>query len=138
MIYQCADGKGTLRKVYTQITPEACQEMIDIMASNNLRNMLGAGIPAEVKLAHKHGFSGYDVPWGDTRGEVGIVFSPGATYLVSFYIWQDIDWINWGINQPLYRDVSNMLYNFFNPTQPFWPEPQWAPQPEEETGASDS
>ncbi len=138
MIYQCTADKGTLRKVYPTITPQACREMIDIMASNDLRNMLGAGIPAEVKLAHKHGFSGYAVSWGDTRGEVGIVFSPGATYLVSFYIWQDIDWINWGINQPLYRDVSNMLYNFFNPTQPFWPEPPWAPSPEEETGASDS
>ena len=138
MIYQCTSDKGTLRRIYPKITPAACQEMIDIMASNNLRNMLGAGIPAEVKLAHKHGFSGYAVSWGDTRGEVGIVFSPGATYLVSFYIWQDIDWINWGINQPLYRDVSNMLYNFFNPTQPFWPEPPWAPQPGEETGASDS
>jgi hypothetical protein len=138
MIYQCTDDKGTLRKIYPQITPEACQEMIDIMASNNLRNMLGAGIPAEVKLAHKHGFSGYAVSWGDTRGEVGIIFSPGATYLVSFYIWQDIDWINWGINQPLYRDVSNMVYNFFNPTQPFWPEPPWAPEPEKETGETDS
>ena len=138
MIYQCSEDKGTLRKIYPAITPEACQEMIDIMAANDLRNMLGAGIPAEVKLAHKHGFSGYDVPWGDTRGEVGIIFSPEATYLVSFYIWQDIDWINWGINQPLYRDVSNMLYNFFNPAQPFWPEPPWAPEPEEETGGGDT
>ena len=138
MIYQCTDDKGTLRKIYPAITPQACQEMLDIMAANDLRNMLGAGIPAEVKLAHKHGFSGYDVPWGDTRGEVGIISSPGATYLVSFYIWQDIDWINWGINQPLYRDVSNMLYDFFNPTQPFWPEPPWAPEPEEETGDGDS
>ena len=138
MIYQCTADKGTLRKVYPTISPQACQEMIDIMASNDLRNMLGAGIPPGVKLAHKHGFSGYAVSWGDTRGEVGIIFSPGATYLVSFYIWQDIDWINWGINQPLYRDVSNMLYNFFNPAQPFWPEPPWAPPPEEETGASGS
>jgi hypothetical protein len=136
MVYQCTSDRGTLRTVYPKITPGACQEMIDIMASNNLRNMLGAGIPAEVKLAHKHGFVA--ASWGDTRAEVGIVFSPGATYLVSFYIWQDIDWINFGIVQPLYRDVSNMLYNFFNPTQPFWPKPQWAPEPEEETGGSDS
>ena len=135
MIYQCTDNRGTLRKIYPTITPQACQEMLNIMASNDLRNMLGAGIPAEVKLAHKHGFSGYAVSWGDTRGEVGIIFSPGATYLVSFYIWQDIDWINWGINQPLYRDVSNMLYNYFNPTQPFWPEPPWAPGPGEATGS---
>ena len=134
MVHQCTSDRGTLRKVHPKITPEACQEMIDTMASNHLRNMLGAGIPAEVKLAHKHGFVA--ASWGDTRAEVGIVFSPGATYLVSFYIWQDIDWINFGIVQPLYRDVSNMLYNFFNPTQPFWPKPQWAPEPEEETGTS--
>jgi hypothetical protein len=138
MVYQCTADDGLLLDAYPNIfKPRACQEMIDIMAANDLRNMLGAGIPSEVKLAHKHGFSGYDVPWGDTRGEVGIVFSPGANWLVSFYIWQDTPWINWGINQPLYRDVSNMLYNYFNPKDPFWPLPPWAPPPEEDTGDSE-
>jgi len=99
--------------------------------------MLGSGIPAEVKLAHKHGFSGYGVSWGDTRAEVGIVFSPEATWLISFYIWQDTDWINWGINQPLYRDVSNMLYNYFNPTIPSGPCPL-GPDPEEDNAVARS
>jgi hypothetical protein len=130
MIYQCTLDEGPLREIYPAITPASCREMIDIMAANDLRNMLGAGIPAEVELAHKHGFSGYGVPWGDTRGEVGIVFSPGATWLVSFYIWEDTPWIDWGINQPLYRDVSNMLYNYFNVDRPYWPPPQWTPPPE--------
>jgi hypothetical protein len=132
MIYDGILGKGTLHNMYPNImTPQVCQDMIDIMAANDLRNMLGSGIPEDVKLAHKHGFSGYGVSWGDTRGEVGVVFSPGANWLISFYIWQDTDWINWGINQPLYRDVSNMLYNYFNPLQPFWPLPPWAPEPED-------
>ena len=139
MTYECTADEGLLRDAYPNIfSPQACEEMIDIMAANDLRNMLGAGIPSWVKLAHKHGFSGYDVPWGDTRGEVGIVFSPGANWLVSFYIWQDTPWINWGINQPLYRDVSNMLYNYFNPDDPFWPLPPWAPPPEEDTGDSEA
>jgi hypothetical protein len=139
MIYECTEDRGTLRETWPQITPQACREMVDIMAANDLRNMLGAGIPDEVKMAHKHGFSGYDVPWGDTRGEVGIIFSPGATWLISFYIWEDTPWINWGINQPLYRDVSNMLYNFFNPDAPYWPRPPWVEPPaEDETTSSDS
>ena len=139
MTYECTADEGLLRDAYPNIfSPRTCQDMIDIMATNDLRNMLGAGIPSWVKLAHKHGFSGYDVPWGDTRGEVGIVFSPGANWLVSFYIWQDTPWINWGINQPLYRDVSNMLYNYFNPDDPFWPLPPWAPPPEEDTGDSEA
>jgi hypothetical protein len=138
MIYLGTQGKGVLHNMYPNVmTPDVCQAMIDIMAANDLRNMLGAGIPDDVKLAHKHGFSGYDVPWGDTRGEVGVVFSPGADWLISFYIWQDTPWIDWGINQPLYRDVSNMIYNYFNPQAPFWPLPPWAPEPAEET-ASDS
>jgi hypothetical protein len=113
--------------------------MVEIMAANDLRNMLGAGIPDDIVLAHKHGFSGYDVPWGDTRGEVGVVFSPGATWLISFYIWEDTPWINWGINQPLYRDVSNMLYNYFNPEEPFLPRPPWVQPPEDtETGDSEA
>ncbi|MBN1658324.1 MAG: serine hydrolase, partial [Anaerolineae bacterium] len=105
-IQRCTEDTGPLRKAYPDVfTPTVCTEMIDIMAANDLRNLLGAGIPPEIKLAHKHGYSGYDVPWGDTRAEVGIVYSPGATYLVSFYIWQDTPWIDFGINQPLYRDV---------------------------------
>jgi hypothetical protein len=133
MVFDCTQDRGKLRETFPEISPLACEEMIDIMAANDLRNMLGAGIPDGVKLAHKHGFSGYDVPWGDTRGEVGIVFAPGATWLVSFYIWEDTPWINWGINQPLYRDVSNMLYNYFTPEDPFWPLPPWVQPPEETT-----
>jgi hypothetical protein len=134
MIYDCTQDEGLLRDAYPNIfSPQVCQDMVDIMAANNLRNMLGSGIPNETKLAHKHGFSGYDVPWGDTRAEVGIVYAPGATWLIAFYIWEDTPWINWGINQPLYRDVSNMLYNYYSPEDPFWPMPPWAPDPEEET-----
>ncbi|MEJ2210132.1 MAG: serine hydrolase, partial [Anaerolineae bacterium] len=131
MIYRGSQDEGLLHDAYPNIfTPQVCQDMIDIMAANDLRNMLGSGIPAEVKLAHKHGFSGYAVPWGDTRAEVGIIFAPGTNWLISFYIWQDTDWINWGINQPLYRDVSNMLYNYFSPEAQYWPLPPWAPTPE--------
>jgi hypothetical protein len=134
MIYQCTQDEGLLRDAYPNtFTPAVCQDMVDIMAGNDLRNMLGSGIPAEVKMAHKHGFAGYDVPWGDTRAEVGIVFSPGATWLVSFYLWDDTPWINFGIVQPLYRDVSNLLYNYFNPDEPYWPRPPWTQPPEENT-----
>jgi hypothetical protein len=137
MTYACTQNKGLLRDAYPNIfTPQVCEDMIDIMAANDLRNLLGAGIPADVKLAHKHGFAGYGVSWGDTRGEVGIVFSPGATWLITFYIWEDTPWIDFGVNQPLYRDVSNMLYNYFNPDHPYWPLPPWAPPPEEQAGES--
>lgn len=138
MIYAGTQGKGTLLETYPALTPESCELMLDIMASNDLRNMLGAGIPDDVRLAHKHGFSGYAVPWGDTRGEVGITFSPGADYLVSFYIWQDTDWINWEINSALYRDVSNLLYNFYNADAPYYAPPSWTPpeEPDEETDGS--
>jgi hypothetical protein len=79
MIYQCTQDGGLLRDAYPNVfSPESCEEMIDIMAANDLRNMLGAGIPDWVKLAHKHGFSGYGVSWGDTRGEVGAVFSSAS------------------------------------------------------------
>jgi hypothetical protein len=138
MIYRCTEDEGLLRETIPDLTPQTCLQMIDIMAANDLRNMLGAGIPAEVKLPHKHGFAGYDVPWGDTRAEVGIVFSPGATWLISFYIWEDTPWINFGVVQPLYRDVSNMLYNYFNPEEPFWPPPPWSPAPEETSGEGTS
>ena len=138
MIYQGTQDQGLLRDAYPNIfAPQVCRDMIDIMAANDLRNMLGAGIPAEVKMAHKHGFAGYDVAWGDTRAEVGIIFSPGATWLISFYIWQDTPWIDFGIVQPLYHDVSNMLYNYFNPNAPYWPLPPWTPPPEEENVGED-
>jgi hypothetical protein len=136
MIYQCTRSQGKLSQTDpATFTPQVCQDMVDIMAANDLRNMLGAGLPAEAKLAHKHGFAGYDVPWGDTRAEVGIVFSPEATYLASLYLWEDSPWIDFGIVQPLYRDVSNLLYNYFNPNKPYWPPPPWAPSPPQADGA---
>jgi len=54
---------------------QVCQDMIDIMAENNLRNMLGAASRSRSTSAQARLLS-YDVPWGDTRGEVGIVFHP--------------------------------------------------------------
>jgi hypothetical protein len=27
-----------------------------------------------------------------------------------------------------------MLYNYFNPDQPYWPPPPWAPEPAQNTG----
>ena len=130
MIYACTQGGGKLHQAYPAIfTEPICQEMIDTMAANDLRNMLGTGIPAEVKLAHKHGWVPWNSPLGYTAAEVGIVFSPGATWLISFYIWQDVPWVDFGIVQPLYRDVTNLLYNYFNPADPYWPLPPWSPPP---------
>jgi hypothetical protein len=128
MIYLCTQEQGLIRKTFPEISSQMCQEMIDIMAANDLRNMLGAGIPRGVKIAHKHGYTG-TTEWGDTRGEVGIIFSRRATYLISFCIWQDTTWIDFGIMQPLYRDVSNMIYNYFNPDESYWPLPPWTPPP---------
>ncbi len=46
MIYVCTQGKGKLHQSDpATFSPSVCQEMIDIMAANDWRDLLGAGIP---------------------------------------------------------------------------------------------
>jgi len=109
MIYDCSQGQGRLLEDYEgKITAENCQLILDDLKQNPVRTMIGAGIPEETPLAHKHGFA------FDTHADAGIVFSEGGDYVLVQFQYAPTDWLVWALSQPVFEDVSFATYNFFN------------------------
>jgi hypothetical protein len=109
MIYECSQDRGTLLQNYAgSISAESCQLILDDLKQNPVRTMIGAGIPEETPLAHKHGFA------YDTHADAGIVFSEGADYVLVQFQYAPTDWLVWALSQPVFQDVSFATYNFFN------------------------
>ena len=106
-IYQGCQGEGKLLAAYDNLTAEDCCEMLDWLKTNPLRSVIGASVPPETPIAHKHGWV------GDTRSDVGIVFTPQGDYLFGLLLWEDTDWINWDRCFPIFRRLSATVYNYF-------------------------
>lgn len=117
MIYYCAQGRGPLMEIYPgQITPSGCQLILDVLKENPVRPWLGSGIPAEISLAHKHGFA------YDTIGDAGIIYSSGGDYVLSVFVYANTDWLGCGA-QPVFFDISRLVYAFFNLESGLWSPP---------------
>jgi beta-lactamase class A len=109
MIYDCSQGEGRLLEDYQgSIAAESCQGILDDLKENPVRTMIGAGIPEDVPLAHKHGFA------YDTHADAGVAFSEGGDYVLVQFQYAPTDWLVWAISQPVFEDVSFATYNFFN------------------------
>jgi beta-lactamase class A len=122
MLYYCSQGGGTLLAVYDDITPDQCQEIIDLMVLNDEGNLIRFGVPEEVPVSHKHG---WDLV---THGDAGIVLSPGGDYVIVEYLSLPAgdtgDWLSHDITFPILRDISRTVYNYFNPDNPNLEDPQ--------------
>ncbi|MEM7800069.1 MAG: serine hydrolase [Chloroflexota bacterium] len=114
MIYECADGRGTLIAVYpNEITPNECQYLIDLMVQNDEGNLIRFGVPESTNVAHKHGWA------YNTHGDAGIVFTEGGDYVIAQFLYQDSDWLPTSVSFPLLREISRAVYNFYNPETPY-------------------
>ena len=108
MIYQCADGGGTLIAAYPdELTPDECQAMLDMMSQNHIGALIEAGLPEGTRVAHKHGWV------GDTHGDAGIVFTPGGDYVLCIYLYHQ-GWLEWEVSSPLMARISEATYKYFN------------------------
>ncbi len=108
MIYQCADGGGTLIAAYPdELTPDECQAMLDVMSDNHIGALIEAGVPEGTRVAHKHGWV------GDSHGDAGIVFTPGGDYALCIYLYH-MDWLEWEVSSPLMARISEATYKYFN------------------------
>jgi hypothetical protein len=120
-LYRCTSGAGRLVEACPELTAHDCQEMLDLLQDNPTRTLLGAGFPAEVPLAHEHGFGGG--PDTDERLDVGIVWPPqGRPFLVGLYQWDDVSRIHWLRVWPQQIEFSTTVYNYFT-TPPSLPSP---------------
>lgn len=114
MIYYCATGQGG---AIVAAFPSAdwqgkCLEILDFMARNKIGSLIEEGIPGNVTLVHRHGWT------GDTHVDAGIVFSPGGDYVIVEILYKP-QWLEWETSAPLIADVSRAAYNYFNFDAPF-------------------
>ncbi|MCA0453333.1 MAG: serine hydrolase [Chloroflexi bacterium] len=112
-IYQCANTEnGALMSLLPgQFSGRECRQMLNIMSDNNLSHplMMSAGVPADTRVAHKHGYI------DDTHGNAGIVFSPGGDYVLVVAMHGPV-WLEATETFPLISDLARTIYNYLNPT----------------------
>jgi beta-lactamase class A len=109
MIYYCATGQGgaLLAAFPADDWQRECLEMLDYMERNKIGSLIEEGVPAEVPIAHRHGWI------GDTHVDAGIIFSPGGDYVIVEIMYRP-EWLEWEMSAPLIADVSRAAYNYFN------------------------
>jgi beta-lactamase class A len=108
MIYEGTTGGGTLVAAYPdRITAAECREMLDLMRGNRIGTLIEEGLPANVSIAHKHGWI------DDTHADAGIVFSPARDYVLAIFVHQQ-GWLEFEQSGPLIADVAHVVYNYFN------------------------
>ncbi len=111
MIYQCSHNGGALLVAYPgAFTPEECQQMLEIMAQNEVDSLIEEGVPSGTVVAHKHGWI------SDTHADAAVVFSPGGDFVLVVFLYYP-DWLEWEVSNPLVNDISRATYNYFNPYQ---------------------
>lgn len=112
-MYQCAyNESGILLENFDgAFTPTECRQMLHLMTYNRIGNFIEAGVPADVRVAHKHGWI------NDTHGDAGLVFSPGGDYILVVAVHNPV-WMNFEESSALIENMSLTVYNYFNPDQP--------------------
>lgn len=112
-IYQCAytESGPLLDTLSGQIEPRECRQMLHVMSNNNVDALLKAGVPAETRVAHKHGWI------FDTHGNAAVFFTPGGNYIIVVMLHQP-EWLNYGESLPVIAEISRQVYNYYNPDSP--------------------
>jgi beta-lactamase class A len=110
MVYQCMafDGGGLIAAYGDALTQNECEMMLDVMQQNDEGKLILAGVPEDVEVAHKHGYT------YDTISDAGVVLSPSGDYVLVIFLWQDVSWIA-GTAFPLMEGISTAVFNYFNP-----------------------
>ncbi len=85
--------------------------MLHVMSYNKIGSLIESGVPADVRIAHKHGWI------DDTHGDAALVFSPGGDYIFAVAV-HNPEWLNFGESAPLIEEMSRTVYNYFNPQAP--------------------
>lgn len=105
---QCAQGSGMLRMIFPrEITPAECEDMLHIMEQNQVTALLRAGVPSNVRVAHKNGWT------GETHADIALIHSPNGRLVITAFLYQPA-WLVWEESAPLFADLGRLTYRFFN------------------------
>ncbi len=109
MVVNCARGRGTLLAAFPdRITPDECQDLLDILARNPVTDaLLPAGLPKGTRYVHKHGYA------ADTHGDVAAVWGPDGIYIISVFLSTPNQWLVWDTSNRTFTDLSRLTWEFF-------------------------
>ena len=119
-LYYCAyAGDGALVDTFgAAIDGRECRQMLHVMSNNTVDALLKSGVPADTRVAHKHGW----IP--DSHGNAALFFTPGGDYIIAMMLFQPV-WLNFQESLPLFAEVSRRVYNRFNPGNPQQSGREW-------------
>jgi len=119
-LYYCAyAGDGALVETFgAAIDGRECRQMLHVMSNNTVDALLKSGVPADTRVAHKHGW----IP--DSHGNAALFFTPGGDYIIAMMLFQPV-WLNFQESLPLFAEVSRRVYNRFNPGNPQQSGREW-------------
>ncbi len=108
-----------LVKVYERelLSPEASEQMYRLLSNSYYLEYAISGIPPGVNVASKQGMV------NGSRSEVFLVNAPEGSYVCSIFTKNNAD-ESWGYENEawvLARQISNLVYNYFNPSLPYHP-----------------
>ncbi len=116
MIYDCANyGSGLMTAYPGEFSQRECRQMIELMSANDLLRLLQAGIPDEISISHKNGWT------NEMVGDAGIVFPPnGNDYIISILLWEETedDFQDFQRLWPIVEGISRAAWNYFSPEEP--------------------
>ena len=120
-LYQCAyaSAGALVDRFGGAIEARECRQTLHVMSSNTVDALLKSGVPADTRVAHKHGW----IP--DTHGNAALFFTPGGDYVIAMTLFQP-DWLNFQESLPLFGEVARRVYNHFNPQAPQPSTREWS------------
>ena len=100
-VYECAynDSGALLDNFSSQYNGRECRQMLHVMSNNTVDALLKAGVPADTRVAHKHGW----IP--DTHGNAAVFFTLGGDYIIAMMLHQP-EWLSYDESLPVIAEVS--------------------------------
>ncbi len=114
-IYRCAEtGEGPIPETFNTassgiVTQAECARMITAMKANVIGDLIEAGVPQDVEVAHKHGWI------ADAHGDAGIIFGEERDFVLVMALYQP-DWLSYEIAWPTIAEMARSTYNALNPS----------------------
>lgn len=107
LYYGALDG-GFLRAIHSQkITAMECQDLLTGLTQHSINPLLATGMPAETRVAHKHGWS------SSTHADIALVYGPQADFVLAVYLYQPA-WLIWDESVPTFAIIGQLVYRFYN------------------------
>ncbi len=126
LIYQCSQGQetGLIQKTNGLLTADECQQIIDILARNEMGALIEAGLPEKTFIAHKHGWSQERDGLVHSFSDVAIVYGPESDFVLTIFLFSN-EQLLFDVANPIIARVSQTIFNAYNlDHQVSWPFPE--------------